>query len=542
MCRFLVFLVVLVFMGCSGDSNETPGAPDVVDPGDAPVDGDGADVGEDVAALTAPGQPCDDSDPCTSGDRLAAAGICAGGHRFEMHYWGFGPYGGNFGAQAVAPLANGYIIVGTTPYHVLNGYDGLGIVVGPGGQWVDTLTWPLEGESNTWDVASDGLGGAWIAGNETAGSYADGAVYRVDPSGTLLFSQTLGDLEDAEYLMRIVAHPEGGAIAGGYDEGQAQSVAWLVRLDEDGELLWSARLMDAVESWVREIDVWGTGDVLAVGTARDGGDHSVWAGAVDAAGEELWTITLADDAVTLRSVVALQGGAAVVETNEASTIPGGLLLRWITAAGEIQATSERPEGFETASLAVSGGQLALIGYSGATTWDGETWTEVDRATLPIDRFVRKRHEVRLDLDHTVILGSAVSGVDGVRFTKPPGAYDTAEDLESCGSDLCFGETCDVAAVPPCASSYCHGADGCALSEHPGGTWCAVDSVCSDAACVLSCSLDCVIGMGWCNGDTTITLCELDESGCAAHQTGSCPEGTQCEAEDGAPAACETLGG
>ncbi len=105
-----------------------------------------------------------------------------------------------------------------------------------------------------------------------------------------------------------------------------------------------------------------------------------------------------------------------------------------------------------------------------------------------------------------------------------------EEIGACGyPPICFGESCPVHGAPVCQSRYCDGSLGCTLADHPDGTYCAPDRDCSDAECVLSCSLDCDVDTGWCSTDAVISLCEIGDDGCASIVTSVCADETHCEA-------------
>ena len=52
--------------------------------------------------------------------------------------------------------------------------------------------------------------------------------------------------------------------------------------------------------------------------------------------------------------------------------------------------------------------------------------------------------------------------------------------------------------------------------------------CSNAECVLSCSVDCEVDSGWCSLDSVMSVCEIGHDGCATMVSVVCPEATHCE--------------
>lgn len=168
----------------------------------------------------------------------------------------------------------------------------------------------------------------------------DFALVRAAADGTETWSRTYGT-EGTQVGRSLVETLDGGFVLAGFTtpDGFDRQDAWLVRVDADGETVWSetygGRCNDEASSIVR------AGDGYAfLGTTRsdqsDRGDADLWLVAIDAEGTERWARTYGDlDGTTFDDVgghggtlVALDDGYAF-----AGSIDGAFALGRVDDAG-----------------------------------------------------------------------------------------------------------------------------------------------------------------------------------------------------------------
>lgn len=149
-------------------------------------------------------------------------------------------------------------------------------------------------------------GGVFVVGttNSDAGDFGegygglDGFILRVDANGNTLWTRRFGGSDDDE-LTAIVQTTDGGCLALGTTlsaDGDARASrggtdAWLIRLDARGETLWSKTLGGSLDDELTMLDVTEDGDFFACGRSRSrNGDLGANFGGWDA-----WATMLSGD-------------------------------------------------------------------------------------------------------------------------------------------------------------------------------------------------------------------------------------------------------
>lgn len=146
----------------------------------------------------------------------------------------------------------------------------------------DTYDWLV-----AYDMAAAPDGGVMMVGTTTAWGAVeyDALVVRLDRRGGVVARKLLGG-PYSDMLRVVRSAPAGGYIAG----GEHTDVGWLVRLDEDGDTLWTRSFGDsASNSSVSAVTPTGDGGFAAGGTiGRQGSAGSFVLIRTDASGTELW--------------------------------------------------------------------------------------------------------------------------------------------------------------------------------------------------------------------------------------------------------------
>ncbi len=118
-------------------------------------------------------------------------------------------------------------------------------------------------------------------------------VIKTDANGDSLWSRTYGGA-DAETLNDVVAIDDGGFLLLGTSRtfGPAFDDAWLVRLDSEGDTLWTKAIGGGARDNLRAVCQTANGGFAMVGRSfsfGDPGQPDVWVVHTDANGDTLWT-------------------------------------------------------------------------------------------------------------------------------------------------------------------------------------------------------------------------------------------------------------
>lgn len=119
----------------------------------------------------------------------------------------------------------------------------------------------------------------------------DGLVLRYDHAGTLRWNKTFGGSE-TDQLFSVVAAPCGGLLVTGFTTSKeaGNADAWLIRLDESGNVLWEQTYGGAAidRAWTAAALPDGGFLVNARTQSKRAGGENLWLLRVDAQGDVLW--------------------------------------------------------------------------------------------------------------------------------------------------------------------------------------------------------------------------------------------------------------
>jgi len=125
-------------------------------------------------------------------------------------------------------------------------------------------------EAIAWIIPSND-GNMILAGNTNAlDLYGDGLIMKTDLNGNIIWSRAYGGL-DKEYFDKVIACSDGGYLAVGVTNsyGQANGDAWMVRIGENGDLIWSSCLGTYDLDGARAVTQLPDGHFMVVGQTYD---------------------------------------------------------------------------------------------------------------------------------------------------------------------------------------------------------------------------------------------------------------------------------
>lgn len=214
-----------------------------------------------------------------------------------------------------------------------------------------TQQWLKQIGSGSWDaakaIAKDTNGGIYIGGH-TSGNLvgdtqetkaqggSDAFVIKLDTNGSPVWKQLLGS-SGHEVSNAVVTDSQGNIYATGYTTGQlveipektAISMAWLAKLDPQGNKLWIKQLGDWGWTSANDVAVTPDGDIYITGVSNSnlGNKSDAWLAKYDPEGNRLWVTHLCKSGESASHGVAVdsQGNvymAGYVKDEPAETISG----------------------------------------------------------------------------------------------------------------------------------------------------------------------------------------------------------------------------
>jgi len=229
----------------------------------------------------------------------------------------YGGYDVDLASDAVATVDGGIVVVGTTGSFGQGSSDVYLFKVNGDGirQWSTTLGSPAIETANALVLMSDG--GFLIAGTTNATSTGDynGLVMRTDENGNLLWQRDHGG-DGWDFLYSAAATPDGGAVLAGlsYSEGLA-GVAWILRVDAEGDTLWTTHLAGAGYTDARSVKVTPDGGFVIAGRRTDEtGEGDALVAKFDGSAVLEWSYTYGGDSLDFARDIILtsDGGYSIL--------------------------------------------------------------------------------------------------------------------------------------------------------------------------------------------------------------------------------------
>ena len=164
---------------------------------------------------------------------------------------------------------------------------------------------------------------------EAAAKLRDGWMVQTDAAGQVLWERAWGgDLDDR--LEAVVAHPAGGTLAAGRTASAQLGNAggedgWLVRVADDGMLLWTRTYGGAEDDGLWGLTVAKDGSMVAVGRSKtqSAGSFDGWVVRADANGAPLWQQRVGGKGIDyLYAVTSMGQDSVAVGTSKSAAPPG----------------------------------------------------------------------------------------------------------------------------------------------------------------------------------------------------------------------------
>lgn len=182
-----------------------------------------------------------------------------------------------------------------------------------------------EGQGSVWHAAAHVDGELMFGGRLDAdGEAGKGVVVGLDEAD---IPSQVAVISDALWAVHALAPDSLGFVLGGYESTGGAPAAWVSAHTKGGDERWSWRPGHAqwTESRIEDVAVDGQGFAVAVGSASDGSDQQRWIVRLDPQGEPVWSYTLPNEMVggwDIASAVVLLPEGDIVVVGEAEVAPG----------------------------------------------------------------------------------------------------------------------------------------------------------------------------------------------------------------------------
>jgi hypothetical protein len=227
-----------------------------------------------------------------------------------------------------------HVVAALDPDRMIAAGEGVPILPGPAYAWMyafdrDNPTLGTvhesEGDASVWNAAAH-IGGDLMFGGRLGATpqSGKGVVVGLDaadiPSQFAVFS-------DALWAVQALAPDAGGFVLGGFEATDGAAAAWISAHTKAGSERWSWRPGHAQwpASSIEDVAVDSQGFALALGSVSDGSDQQRWIVRLDPQGEPIWSHTLPNEMTggfdRANAVVIVDGDDFVV-VGEAEVTPG----------------------------------------------------------------------------------------------------------------------------------------------------------------------------------------------------------------------------
>jgi hypothetical protein len=264
-------------------------------------------------------------------------------------------------AYAVEPTADGgYAVCGFTNSHGAGIEDVYLIKTDAGGDTVWTRTYGGTAGDAGYDLKTLPDSGFIIAGVKGSDVY----LIRTDANGDTVWTRTYGGSGN-DFANSLIPTADGGyAIAGATNSyGAGESDVYLIKVDAQGNLLWSKTFGGAKNDWGSSIvQTPDHGLIIAGYTESFGhGAFDIYLIRTDANGDTVWTRTIGGD--------KSEGAYSVCSTADGSIIIAGFTESWGNGGMDLYLVKTGSDGNQDWS-AIYGGSADDIAYGLTATPDG----------------------------------------------------------------------------------------------------------------------------------------------------------------------------
>jgi hypothetical protein len=218
----------------------------------------------------------------------------------SMDSWAYGGPANDYTYGFVPTNDGGYMMVGSTCSYGAGASDVWLIKVDAHGNmvWNKTFGGPFTDYGCNVVTASDG--GYVLVGytcfDNASGIYEapDALLIKVDADGNMLWNQTYGKAQDADYALTVAVTTDGGYVLAGakYPNVTGTEEGWVVKVDVNGNLQWEKTFpKESGNSFFWSVVTASDGGYALAGQTPVEGNDDAWIVKIDANGNEQWSKT-----------------------------------------------------------------------------------------------------------------------------------------------------------------------------------------------------------------------------------------------------------
>jgi arginine repressor len=219
----------------------------------------------------------------------------------------------------------GYVLAGWTLSFGAGSYDIYVVKLDSSGNVLWTKTIGGSSDDRAYSIIQSSDGGYVLAGytwSFGAGSY-DIYVVKLDSSGNVLWTKTIGGSSAAEVANSIIQSSDGGYVVAGYTESSLASVdIYVVKLDSSGNVLWTKTIGGSDHDFAYSIIQSSDGGYVVAGSYGD-----IYVVKLDSSGNVIWTKTIGGS--------SSDGAYSIIQSSDGGYVVAGYTESFGAAYGDI---------------------------------------------------------------------------------------------------------------------------------------------------------------------------------------------------------------
>ena len=170
-----------------------------------------------------------------------------------------------------------------------------------------------------------------------SGSKAEDAwIMKLDENGNVLWQKTYGG-NDTDVARALAITAEGDIMVVGYtfSSGAGSADAFLLKLDENGDIIWQKTYGDSNWNGAFDVDVTPEGRIVIVGNSKSSvNDYDVWVLEIDSNGNVLWQKTYGGSNRESATGVVADADGQVIVAGETESFGAGSRDAWVLKIGK----------------------------------------------------------------------------------------------------------------------------------------------------------------------------------------------------------------
>ena len=198
------------------------------------------------------------------------------------------------------------------------------------------------GTDQLYGIAATPSGGVVAAGHSSTGGFgmSDAWIVHLNERGEVVWDRAFGGIAN-DRARAIAAGPDGGYLVGGFtrSKGAGDGDAWLLHLNDEGNLLWERVLGGQGDDGIFHIEAMEDGWLLAgYRQFADARNYDMWVLRIDSSGRDIWEQTFDRHNFDAAAAVAAtpEGGAIVVGQTSRSISETDALVLSLDPDGHVQ--------------------------------------------------------------------------------------------------------------------------------------------------------------------------------------------------------------